>query len=117
MCSLAAYAERVRKWLIVAAALVLAEAVPVTVWAVNRSDGPSGFTDPRDAIVMSCGPIPLGPNFFWQSQPHGGYLDADGSATMTIRRTDKPLSHVVVKQTSDGKFMVEDCNAIMGLHG
>jgi ABC-type phosphate transport system substrate-binding protein len=106
----------VRKWLLAGAALLLAAAVAISGLIVTHF-GSHKSSSMRGAIFLACGPIPLGPNFFWQSQPHGGYLDADGSTTLTVRRTDKPWSQVVVKQTSDGKVTVEDCNSFMGVHG
>ena len=52
--SFAAYAVRVRKWLIAAGAIVLAAAVALTVWAVIRPDGPSTASTAAEAVEATC---------------------------------------------------------------
>lgn len=100
-----------RKWLIVAGALVLAASVVVALWGVTRWEGSRPFKSPFDAVAVMCGPglADLDPGF-----SGGGsntyYVGTDGVPRFILARPDRSGIGALVKRTGDRGFTVEDCN-------
>lgn len=115
---------RVRKWLIVVGALVLAPAVAVTIWAFRRSDGPPTPTTPAEAVEAAChasGASQLSP----ASDPKGFgrhfttvALPKDLIPVYWDPKYSKPTGNKPVeweaaaRATSSGSFEVVDCKVV-----